>query len=394
MPEPKNVAAIVTEYRRHSHADVIVGKILEGYNYDGRERPNLRVVSMYVDQFPDNDMSRALARQHKFRIYPTIGEALTLGRRHLAVDGVLSIGEHGRYESNELGQKLYPRRRFFEEITQVFQRSGRAVPVFNDKHLAASWSDAQWMYQRTQHLHVPFLAGSSLPLTWRRPALELPRQCHLREAVQIGYGGIESYGFHALESLQCMVENRQGGETGVRRVQFLDGRQMWQAMDRGQWSRQLLEAALDRVPAHAQGNYRDLTARSNSAGVFLMDYRDGFKAAVAMMNGYVHEGDGGAFTFAAQLAEREEPVTTHFYLQNKDPFAHFSYLLRAIEAMMQTSHPPYPVERTLLTTGILHAIMRSRHERNRIIATPHLEIRYQPTRWPFANGPVPPTIER
>ena len=52
MPEPKRVAAVVTEYRRWSHADVIVGKILEGYNHDGKDGPNLRLVSLYADQFP------------------------------------------------------------------------------------------------------------------------------------------------------------------------------------------------------------------------------------------------------------------------------------------------------------------------------------------------------
>ena len=37
--EPKRVAAIVTEYRRWSHADVIVSKILEGYDHDGKDYP-------------------------------------------------------------------------------------------------------------------------------------------------------------------------------------------------------------------------------------------------------------------------------------------------------------------------------------------------------------------
>ncbi len=389
----QNIAAIVTEYRRHSHADVIVGKVLEGYNHDGRAGPNMRVVSMYVDQFPDNDMSRDLAQRHNFTIYRTIDDALTRGGKRLNVDGVLSIGEHGRYPFNDRGQHLYPRRRFFEGITRVFARSGRSVPVFNDKHLSASWSDALWMYQRARELHVPFMAGSSLPVTWRRPALTLPEHCPLEEAVQVGYGGLESYGFHALESLQCLVENRRGGECGVRSVQCLQGQAMWQAMDRGLWSRSLLEAALERVPAHARGDYRPLTARSNSAAVFLIEYRDGFKAAVAMMNGYVHEGDGGAFCFAGRLAGQQRPVSTHFYLQQPDPFGHFGYLVRAIDFLMQTYHAPYPVERTLLTTGILDAVMVSRSENHRKVRTPHLDIRYHPTGWPFATGPVPPTIQ-
>src|SRR6266446_1197827 len=100
----KKVAAIITEYRRWSHADVIIGKILEGYNQDGGAGPNLTVASMYVDQFPANDMSRDLAKKHGFKIYNSIPDALTAGGRQLAVDGVLCIGEHGNYPANAKGQ--------------------------------------------------------------------------------------------------------------------------------------------------------------------------------------------------------------------------------------------------------------------------------------------------
>jgi hypothetical protein len=389
----KKIAAIITEYRRHSHADVIVGKVLEGFRHDGGEGPNLELTAMYVDQFPAGDMSRDLAKRYGFMIADSIAGALTRGGE-LAVDGVLCIGEHGKYPDNAKGQKLYPRRRFFEGVAETFARCKKAVPVFNDKHLAATWADAKWMYDKARELFVPFLAGSSLPLTWRRPPLQLPRGCELTEAVQIGYGPFEAYGFHALESLQCLAERRKGGETGVRAVQCLQGEAMWQALDAGRWSKRLLEAAQAVVPAHADGDCRALTAKSPEAGVFLIEYRDGFRAAVAMLNGWVHEGDGGAFCFAGQLKGQDKPVATHFYLQNIDPFGHFAYLVKAIDATIQTGHAVYPVERTLLTTGILDAVMTSRAEDHRRVETPHLAIRYQPTDWPFATDPVPKPIRR
>jgi hypothetical protein len=385
----KKVAAIITEYRRWSHADVIIGKILEGYNQDGGAGPDLRVVSMYVDQFPANDLSRDLAKKHGFKIYRTIPEALTLGGNQLAVDGVLCIGEHGNYPANAKGQVLYPRRRFFEEVTKTFERCKKSVPVFNDKHLAATWADAKWMYDKSRELFFPFMAGSSLPVTWRRPPLDLPKNCALTEAVQVGYGPLEAYGFHALEALQCLAERRKGGEAGVKAVQCLQGEAMWQALDQGRWSRSLLEAALALVPAHAAGDYRASTAKATDAALYLVEYSDGLKAAVAMLNGWLHEGDGGAFCFAAQLKGQAEPAATHFYLQQPDPFGHFAYLVKAIDRMMQTGHAAYPVERTLLTTGILDAIMTSRAERHRRVETPHLAIRYQPVDWPFATDPVP-----
>ena len=73
--------------------------------------------------------------------------------------------------------------------------------------------------------------------------------------------------------------------------------------------------------------------------------------------GWVHEGDGGAFVFAGQIKGEEKPAACHFYLQQPDPFAHFAELTRAIDSLIQTNHAPYPVERTLLTTGVLDALV-------------------------------------
>jgi hypothetical protein len=390
----KRIAAVVTEYRHWSHADVIVGKVLEGYHHDGKSFPDLELVSMYVDQHPKNDTSKALAKKHGFTFYDTIPGALTCGGRTLAVDGVLSIGEHGKYPTNAKGQILYPRRRFFEEICKVFEKSKKSVPVFNDKHLAATWTDAKWMYDRARELFVPLMAGSSVPVAWRRPPLNLPRGTELTEAVQIGYGPFEGYGFHALEGLQCMAERRNGGETGVKSVQCIQGKAMWEAMDRGLWSKPLLEAGMKLVPAHAKAGVREATATNGESGVFLIEYRDGFRAAVAMLNGWIYEGEGGSFIFAGKVKGKDRPVACQYYLQNLDPFAHFACLLKAIDSLMRTSHAPYPIERTLLTTGILDAIMTSKAEKGKKIDTPHLSIKYTPTEWPFETGPIPKEFKR
>jgi hypothetical protein len=394
MSEPKKIAAVITEYRKWSHADVILGKIIEGFNYDDGARPNMRVVSMYVDQFPAKELSRGLAKKYKFTIHDTIEKALTRGGPKLAVDGVICVGEHGNYPTNKKGQIHYPRRRFFEEVTNAFVKYKKTVPVFSDKHLAPVWKDARWMYDRARELFVPLMAGSSVPLTWRRPVLKLPMNCDLLGAVAIGYGPFEAYGFHSLEGLQCMVERRKGGETGVKAVQCVTGAAMWKAMDDGKWSKTILEAALPLVPAHAMGDYKAITAKSDEAGVFLIEYLDGFKAAVAMLNGWLYEGDGGAFLFAGQLKGQAKPVATLYYVQQPDPFAHFSYQVKAISSMMNTGHAPWPVERTLLTTGMLDAVMTSRAEKNRRIETPHLHIKYQPVDWPFATDPIPKAIKR
>ncbi len=373
------VAAIVTEYRTNSHADVIVGKILEGFDQDGGAGPALRLAALYTDQVPKNDLSRELAKKHGFRIARTIEEAITLGGDKIAVSGVLSIGEHGDYPyTKETRQHMYPRRRFFDAIADVFRKHKRAVPVFSDKHLAYAWRDAKHMYDTARDLSIPFLAGSSLPVAWRTPELNLPMRCELTDAMALGYGGLESYGFHALETLQCMVERRRGGETGVTSVQAVTGDGIAAALKDRRWSRELLDAAAATTPMPPRGRPKEL---AKNATFFLIEYRDGLKACVAMSTGLASQ-----FAFAGQIKGEARSAATWFRLQDRRPFGHFAHLLRAIEHTVHTGKPAYPVERTLLTTGVLDALMHSAAERNRVIKTPELDIRYQAVDWAFARG--------
>src|SRR5438309_1835736 len=71
----KRIAAVVTEYRPRSHADVICSRIFDGYTPNGvRVEPRTRIVSMYTDQIAPKDMSRDMAARHGFPIYPTVAE--------------------------------------------------------------------------------------------------------------------------------------------------------------------------------------------------------------------------------------------------------------------------------------------------------------------------------
>src|SRR5688572_9539295 len=118
----KKIALIGTEVRRHSHAQHFIDRFLLGYTWGGAwRRPEVDLVSLYIDQFPEGDLARAAAKRHGVPIYPSIAEALTLGTSKLAVDGVVIIGEHGKYPKNEKGQTLYPRYKFFKEIVNVFE---------------------------------------------------------------------------------------------------------------------------------------------------------------------------------------------------------------------------------------------------------------------------------
>src|SRR5947209_12037431 len=254
----KKMAIVTTEWRFGSHAWHMGERFLVGYPGRGKwHRPALDVVAAYVDQQPEGDLSRRRADEFGFTIYPTVAEALRRGGDRLAVDAVLIIGEHGRYPKNELGQTLYPRYEFFKQVTDVFRKDGRAVPVFNDKHLSWKWEWAKEMVDTARTMGFAFLAGSSLPVTWRLPSVDMPYGAEVEEILCLAMGGVDSYDFHALEAIQCMAERRKGGETGVKAVQALRGDAVWKALAAGSWKAggwdpELFESCLCRSQTLAQ----------------------------------------------------------------------------------------------------------------------------------------------
>jgi hypothetical protein len=273
--------------------------------------------------------------------------ALTLGNRDLAVDGVLLIAEHGDYPYNAKGQKLYPRFAFFQKIVEVFRNTGRVVPVFCDKHLSYDRKAARQMVETAKQMRFPLFAGSSLPVTWRRPELELPLGARIKEALVASRGELEIYGIHALEALQCMVERRTKGHQGVRAVTCLEGEAVWRAGDNGLWSWELLEHALGRSPSRNVGDIRENCRQFvpppgrptflKGPVAFLLEYGDGLRAAVLLVNG--HHDDT---TFAARLEGEAKPVSTLFYLPAPPGAGFLEALTMKIEEFLATGRPPIP----------------------------------------------------
>ena len=374
---PKKVAAVATVYQPGSHADVLIGKILEGWEQDGGLGPALELAGLYVEQFPDNDISRGLAKKYGVPMFDTIEGAVTVGGSSVPVDGVISIAEHGDYPWNNLGQHLYPRRRFFKEITDTFQKYGRVVPVFNDKHPGPAWDDAKWMYDRAKELNVPFMAGSSLPVSFRKPELDISLGSEIEAAVGIGYDGLDIYGSHALDCYQSIVERRRGAEAGVRSVQYFEGADVRAALNNGTVPRAVFDAARAVIPnANGQVPYKQAPREA----LILFEYEDGFLGAQFMLQSV------GRTAVAVKL-KGQPPVAAQFEERTQPRHPHFAYLLKAIERMVHTGRPSYPAERSLLISGILDRALHSRVQDGKKLSTPELAIRYQPVAYPHAPLP-------
>ncbi len=368
---PLRIAAINSIYRLRSHAYHIAGRFIFGYTRNGfHHQPPFQLARMYNDQYPNDDLSRSVCKKYGIQLCETVEEALG-GEASLDIDGVLLIIEHGDYPLNERGQIMYPRYELFQKIVSVFRRSGKMVPVFCDKHLSFDFQKAAEMVRQSRELKIPMMAGSSLPVTWRLPEIEPPLETPFREALVVfGYdrNTEEIYFFHALETLQCMLERRRGGESGVRSVSFLEGQDVWRAGDTGRWSWKLLRAAINRCPSANYGDVREQVLRPQA---ILVDYVDGTRGAALNLVESVSD-----FGFAATVDGRTDPVSTCFYLPPPPGANFFNPLTYNIERFFAGA-PRYPVERTLLTSTVLDLALRARQEKRENMSHPALEIAYQ-----------------
>jgi len=348
------VACIMNAYYPNSHADVFVSRLLDGYRLSQAwHEPRLETVSFYVDQFPANDLAQEQAEEHGIKIYPSVAEAIR------SVDAVAVIGEHGVYPRTRLGNFMYPRWPYFDEITRVMREENRVLPMYQDKYFAYDWADARRTYDRVREMHIPFLCGSTVPLTWQRPLLNIERAVCYTELLTTSYSDIEEHGYHGVELLQAMAERRAGGETGVSSVRWAKGEEAWKLT-----SRDLLDAALARrvniVPA----------GENEEPQAFFIRYRDGLRGTLFHSNSITRD-----FLFAARLKDRKEPVATCFYIQ-LNLHNHWSFMVRNFEDLVLTHKEPNPIERTLLANGILLAGLESRLRGGTWVDTPELAISY------------------
>ncbi|HZY62154.1 MAG TPA: hypothetical protein VFE38_06465 [Edaphobacter sp.] len=437
--KPLRLAVLGSDYRVGSHLQGIADRFLVGYPHQGDwYMPHVQVVSLYVDQrvrraearpsgyelsmrqgsmgrfpFPKEaaaeraaraksggrarrqrseeetaagDLSEARAQQFGFKVYRNIPEALRCGGDRIAVDAVLAIVEQDHdmpYPSNDRGQVLLPRYDFFQQCAQVFEEEKHAVPYFNHKQLSFSFDEAQNMVKTAARLKFPLLAGSSMPVTWRLPDVDIPLGASVQEAVMVGVGGFDGMDFDALDAMQAMLERRKGGETGVKAVQLLEGDDVWAAGKAGRWSHELLSSALSRSDTPLgltvlDGRTQNLAAPGvlqqlvPNPAAYCIEYTDGTKASLLMLNGAIQD-----FNISARVAGHGM-VSTQFFMPpapNNDATA---CLAGKIDQMYQSRTAPYSVERTLLTTGILEACLQSKHKLNQRLETPHLAVRYKP----------------
>lgn len=383
------IACLVTYWgATRSHADWIMAKLMDGYWWEGAHTPSrIDIASVYIHQLHESGLGRKVCKAKNVPIYNTVGEAVTLGGKELAVDGVVIVGEHGEYPTNLKGQWMLPRWWIYQQVIKVFEQSKRSVPVFNDKHLSVSWDEAKWMFNKSRELNFPLTGGSSIPIYFRKPEVELDIDTPIKTSVVVGGASDEGALFHCVDVLQAFVERRKGGETGVKAVQCIRGPETWKWTERNPWAARLLESVRIRFDLKP-GHFQEIT----SPNVCIVEYNDGTKAAV-------YSGRNVGWTYAGEIEGRKDPTIISM-LDWPGPFSQYhasNAQPHWITEMMVTKKEPFNAERLLLSTGIVAYNMESNWQNGeysaigRRIETPFMNIAYRSTRGAqFSKGERPP----
>ena len=369
------IAVISTVWFPLSHTDVIVSRWVHPYPGDaafGWTASRSKIASIFIEQFPENDMGRSFCQRHDLSLFGSIPEALTLGSGELAVDAVLLIGEHGDYPRNEYGQKLYPRKRLFDAITEEFRRLGRAVPIFNDKHFSWEFAHSQEMLATAGELGFPLYGGSSVPHCPLDPAPPLAEGERVREAVSLFHGDQDNYGFHTIEFAQSLVERRLGGEPGVRAVRSFSGESVTQAIKDGEIPQDLVRRALVQ---HGYPNADSIVPfvleRTEELLAYQIEHVDGMRVTHVRLQKWVTEW------VVAMRKESGEIRSCRAFMGDGTNFhKNFALLNALVEEFFLSGQPPTPVGRTHLATGVLEAVQKALKSEGQWVSTPQLSISY------------------
>jgi hypothetical protein len=197
---------------------------------------------------------------------------------------------------------------------------------------------------------------------------------------------VDSYDFHGIESAQCMSERRKGGEVGVKAVEALRGAAVWKRLEEDEQNRRLFIAALTRSETRkappgftfAPPTLELAKELARDPVGYFFEHEDGFRTAIFLMNGLVTD-----FTYAGQRRDDGKIQSCVLYLPMPGATAttadFFNPLCHHIEEMILRERAPWPVERTLLTSGMTLFAVDSLHRGQVRIGTPELAgVKYRP----------------
>lgn len=364
MKPLRHVAFVLEDFALQTPAQQLLDRFLFGYRRN--------------DAFHKPDGVRVcVARAGGLQLPATAAAALS----NRAAEAGLQLAELPAAVRDANAVVVIPRADFASPVTEslaaVLTHAQRGTPCFVFGALAPDLASARTLTTLAAARQITLAAGTTLPVTWRLPQVDLPKNAPVDEALILVQGASPLAELHALDGLLPVLARRAGGERGVRQVKFLSGRELWRAGDRREWSWGLLSAALSRSDSPqgdtlVDGRTQDLVGLglvpklATQPRGWLLEHADGVRTALLVLDGVVAD-----YNFAVRLGDGSE-VSAQLFRAPVPAQEHFSPLAGVIENFFRTGEPPWPAARGLLTAGLLGACRQAAARPGTWLSTPEL----------------------
>lgn len=378
MPAVRKIAFLLEEFTKFSPARQLVDRFLIGYPRDGAMyKPARETVSAHLMLSATESDFEMRQEDFGLTISPTAEEAVE------SADAVVIVPRSPGAMANER----------FLQIALEHMPTGKACFVYGA--LANTLEQGRELLGLARSRQVALLAGTPLCVTWRLPAVELQRGTRLAEALIVVQAGalsnqasppapsatLAGAELHALEGLLPVIERRSGGESGIRSIRFLEGKELWRAGDKGLWSWQLLASAISRShspqgDALLDGRTQDLVGLglvpklAHHPRGWLLEHHDGLRSAILVLDGVVAD-----FNFAVR-AQDGPTISAQLFRAPPPAEQHYSRLVAVMEDFFHNGASPWPVERNVLITGLLENFRQPSSRSGRRVETPTLKMGY------------------
>jgi hypothetical protein len=355
------LAVIAEEFAPGTPAQQLLDRFLLGYPRDG-------------------EFYRA-AEELSIRLYITGGRGNPDVARRVQDHGLVWTDELEHAVTLATAMILVPRSVGAETNNEFIRKTLAAAKTparcFVHGTLGDSLTAAQAHARLAQAGRVPLLTGSAVGVTWHLPELEIPQDTRFEQALIITQGASPGAEFDGLDGLLPILARRRGGETGMRSVQFFEGAGLWQASKDGLWRESLLAAAISRSDSPQgdpvkDGRTQDLVGLGlvpklarNPRG-WILEHRDGLRSIILVLDGVIAD-----YNFAVQTIDGTL-FSAQIFRPPKPRQDQYSRLAVVLEDFFRAGTPPWPIERGLLTAGLLEAMAKAAAQPSTRIETPEL----------------------
>ena len=352
MP-PRKIAFVIEDFAPGTPSQQLLDRFLLGYVRDGESRkiPGLQVAA-WLGPAADNasfvaDAATNLAvRERDFKLVQPSSLAATLAE----ADAIVVVPASERVSVNE------------ELLKNILERAPAGSACFVHGALAVTLAGANRLHSTAVERKVLLASGTSVTTTFRLPDVDVSESATLTEALIVVQGARPLAELSAMEGLSGVIAHRRGGESGIRSVRRLDGRDLWRAGDKGEWSWPLLNAAISRSNT-MQGDALTDARTQDLVGLglvrklardprgWIIEHRDGLRSTILVLDGVIAD-----FNFA--VGSRDGTVTSaQLYRPPAPNRSEFDRLAGVLEDFFTTRKAPWLFERSLLVSQFMENVV-------------------------------------